>query len=151
MIYREDKKSNDLFYVCSLIEYIARKTKNKNSDIVNYLGINNINKIYDLADVYHSENIDSVCDEFIKKGKIVTGNYDNVGRCLYSVPSYWDIGKVFKRLIIMVSKNDKIPIVDALIKVYNSYVCDKINDYNSSFYYDNPQNIFNAYLYGEIE
>jgi len=28
MIRREEKKSNDLFYVCSLIDYIARKTKN---------------------------------------------------------------------------------------------------------------------------
>lgn len=25
---REPQKENDLFYVCSLIEYIARKTKN---------------------------------------------------------------------------------------------------------------------------
>lgn len=35
---REDKKSNDLFYTCSLIAYIARKTKNRQADIVNYLG-----------------------------------------------------------------------------------------------------------------
>lgn len=27
----------------------------------------------------------------------------------------------------------------------------KIDDYNSSFYYDAPQNILNAYLYQEIE
>ena len=25
---REDKKDNDLFYTCSLIDYISRKTKN---------------------------------------------------------------------------------------------------------------------------
>ena len=25
----EDQKQNDLFFTCSLIEYIARKTKNK--------------------------------------------------------------------------------------------------------------------------
>jgi len=51
----------------------------------------------------------------------------------------------------MVSKNDNISVIDALVEVYNSFVCDKINDYNSSFYYDSPQNIFNAYLYGVIE
>ena len=28
---------------------------------------------------------------------------------------------------------------------------DKIDDYNSSFYYEAPQNILNAYIYGEIE
>ena len=26
---REDNKLNDLFFVCSLIEYVARKTKNE--------------------------------------------------------------------------------------------------------------------------
>ena len=26
---REPKKDNDLFYTCSVIDYIARKTKNK--------------------------------------------------------------------------------------------------------------------------
>ncbi len=34
---------------------------------------------------------------------------------------------------------------------YGSFVSDLIDDYNSSFYYDNPQNILNAYLYGEVE
>ena len=28
---RESQKDNDLFYTCSLIDYIARKTKNKKS------------------------------------------------------------------------------------------------------------------------
>lgn len=42
MTGREPQKENDLFFTCSLIEYIARKTKNKNSDVVNYLGKDNI-------------------------------------------------------------------------------------------------------------
>ena len=29
---RESRKDNDLFFTCSLIEYIARKTKNKRAD-----------------------------------------------------------------------------------------------------------------------
>ena len=29
---RESKKDNDLFYTCSLIDYIARKTKNTSVD-----------------------------------------------------------------------------------------------------------------------
>ena len=35
---REDKKDNDLFYTCSLIDYISRKTKNIRADVVNQLG-----------------------------------------------------------------------------------------------------------------
>ncbi|MFV0504468.1 MAG: hypothetical protein ACK5LT_10995 [Lachnospirales bacterium] len=64
---REDKRQNDLFYTCSLIEYIGRKTKNKGNFVVNKLGKENIEKIYNLADVYHCENIEYVSDEFIKK------------------------------------------------------------------------------------
>lgn len=27
------------------------------------------------------------------------GNFDNVKACGYAIPSHWDIGKVYKRLI----------------------------------------------------
>lgn len=101
MTGREDPKSNDLFFTCSLIDYIARKTKNRRSTIVNTLGKSMVTKIYELADVYHSDNIDRVSD--------------------------------------------------ALFEAYNSFVSDKIEDFNSSFYYDAPQNILNAYIYGKIE
>ena len=42
-------------------------------------------------------------------------------------------------------------IIDALFAAYHSFVTDKIEDFNSSFYYDAPQNILNAFLYGKIE
>lgn len=35
-----------LFFVCGLIDYIARKTKNKRADIVNWLGKDWLQKIY---------------------------------------------------------------------------------------------------------
>ena len=35
---REARKDNDLFFTCALIDYIARITKNKSTDIVNWLG-----------------------------------------------------------------------------------------------------------------
>ena len=57
---REDKKDNDLFYTCSLIDYISRKTKNIRADVVNQLGRKRLEKIYDLADVYHCDNIDQI-------------------------------------------------------------------------------------------
>lgn len=142
---RETQKDNDLFFACSLIEYIARKTKNIRSEVVNKLGKIRISKIYDLADVYHCENIDKISDEFIEDADIVPGKFDNVADCGYSVPSYWDIGKVYKRLIKMVAADEKIEIIDALIEVYNSFISPKIDDYNSSVYYENPNYIFECY------
>ena len=42
-------------------------------------------------------------------------------------------------------------IIPALFAAYNSFVSEKIENFNSSFYYDAPQNILNAYLTGTIE
>ena len=151
MIGREDQKENDLFFTCSLIDYIARKTKNKRADVVNKLGKPFIEKIYDLADVYHSDNIETVSDDFIEKANITEGTFDNVASAKYAVPSHWDIGKVYKRLIIGISKEKNLPIVDSLFEAYNSFVSEKIDDYNSSFYYDAPRNILNAFVEGRIE
>lgn len=141
---RESQEDNNLFFTCSLIEYIARKTKNIRSEVVNKLGKDRINKIYELADVYHCDNIDAVSEDFINDANIVPGKFDNIAVCGYAVPSHWDIGKVYKRLIKMVAKEEKIEIVDALIEVYNSFISFKIDDYNSSVYYENPNYILNV-------
>lgn len=151
MTGRDDPKANDLFFTCSLIEYIARKTKNRRSAIVNQLGKALVTKIFNLADIYHSHNIDQVSDDFIQQANISTGTFDNVSASKYAVPSHWDIGKVYKRLILGISKEKNIDLIDALFAAYNSFVSDKIDDYNSSFYYDAPQNILNAFLDGKIE
>ena len=142
---RESQKDNDLFFTCSLIEYISRKTKNIRADVVNKLGKERISKIYDLADVYHCDNIDAVSDSFIEDADIVSGKFDNIADCGYIVPSYWDIGKVYRRLIKMVAEDEKIEIIDALIEVYNSFISPKIDDYNSSVYYENPNYILECY------
>lgn len=148
---REDKKENDLFFTCSLIEYIARKTKNRRSTVVDALGKASIEKIYDLADIYHSDNIDTVSEDFINRASLQEGSFDNISTALYAVPSHWDIGKVYKRLILGIAREKGLSIVDALFEAYHSFVSSKIDDYNSSFYYDAPQNILNAFLYGKIE
>lgn len=142
---RENKKNNDLFFTCSLIEYISRKTKNIRADVVNKLGKTRISKIYELADVYHCDNIDSVSDYFIDDANIHMGEFDNLSDCGYTVPSHWDIGKVYKRLIKMVAEDEKKGTVDALIEVYSSFISSKIDDYNSSVYYENPNYIFECY------
>lgn len=151
MTGRESRKENDLFFTCSLIEYIARKTKNKRDVVVNTLGKAAITKIYDLADVYHSDTIDRVSDDFIRSSNLTEGTFDNISAAKYAVPSHWDMGKVYKRLILGIAREKNMNIIDALFAAYNSFVNDKIQDYNSSFYYDAPQNILNAYIDGKIE
>ena len=147
---RENKKDNDLFFTCSLIEYISRKTKNIRADVVDKLGKTRISKIYELGDVYHCDNIDSVSDYFIADANIHMGEFDNLSDCGYALPSYWDIGKVYKRLVKMVAEDEKIETVDALMEVYSSFISLKIDDYNSSVYYENPNYIFECYKENKI-
>ncbi len=142
---RISQKDNDLIFTCGLIEYISRKTRNVRAEVVNRLGKDNMSKIYELADVYHCDNLDRVSDDFISAANIETGNFDNVAECHYSVPSLWDIGKVYKRLIKMVAENDNRDVIDVLTEVYNSFLSPKIDDYNSSFYYESPVYIYDCY------
>ena len=142
---RENQKDNDLFFTCALIDYISRKTKNTRKTVVNALGKQRLEKIYDLSDVYHSDNIDRVSDDFIEEAGILTGTFDNVADCKYAIPSHWDIGKVYKRLIKQVANEEQIGVIDALVKVYNSFLSPKIDDYNSSMYYENPAYLFECY------
>ncbi|MDR3142818.1 MAG: hypothetical protein LBU37_13990 [Tannerellaceae bacterium] len=147
---REKKEHNDLFFVCSLIEYIGRKTKNRRDVVVNAIGKEKLEHLYELADVYHSENIDKLSDELIEQHNIGTGAFDNVADGKYAIPTHWDIGKVYKRLIIDVAgKQSKKP-VDALMEAYNSWLSPMLEDYNSSLYYESPGYLYESYLNGEV-
>ena len=76
MTGRELKRHNDLFYLCALIEYVARATKNRNRVIVNALGEERLTKIYKLADIYHSDNIARVAYDLIKECNIENDYFD---------------------------------------------------------------------------
>jgi hypothetical protein len=145
---REEKQENDLFFVCSIIEYISRKTKNKRSDVVRLLGEQELSRLFQLADVLHSEALENTANDVISKCNITNGNFDNVALCKYAVPSHFDIAKVYKRLIVAVSHAKKISFVDTLIMIYTSWISDKIDDYNSSMYFENPQYLYESYNAG---
>ena len=102
-----------------------------------------------MADVYHSENIDKLSFELIEKHDIENGIFDNVANAQYSIPTHWDIGKVYKRLIIEINKKESKPLIDTLSEVYNSWLSRKIEDFNSSVYYESPEYLFQSYLKGE--
>ena len=127
------KNNNDLFYTCSLIEYIGRKTHNKRGEVVKALGKETINHIYSYADVFHSDLIDKVADEFIERSELKTGDYDNVGKCKYNVPDYWDIGEVFQRLV--EDTSDEEHVVEGIRKVFSSWIAERILNFNSDLFY----------------
>ena len=83
-----EKERNDYFYVCSLIEYIARETKNHRGDIVKCIGQEGIeNLLYD-AEVNHCLSFEQVCDEVVEEYKIKEGKFDTISECQYDVPIF---------------------------------------------------------------
>ena len=62
-----DSEKNDLFYVCSLIEYVARITQNKRGVVANCLGHNGVVKELKDAGVNHSLSFEQVGEEVIER------------------------------------------------------------------------------------
>ena len=55
-----EKQENDVFYVCSLIEYIARKTKNHRQDVIACFSKADIERQLRLAEVNHGLSFEQV-------------------------------------------------------------------------------------------
>ena len=55
-----------------------------------------------------------------------------------------------RNLVFAIVKDEKCSVVDAIEKSYHSFISEKIDDYNSSVFYDNPDNIFIAYKTGSL-
>lgn len=144
-----DDKKNDLFYICSLIEFIGRKTKNKRSTIVEILGKKELRRQLDIADVNHCLSFEQVSDEIIEYFNIKDGDFDSVGLCKYKVPTIQSIGKVYQRLIIT-SGLEENNMEDTIYKVFKSFISYEISDFNSSVYYSNPEYLKCSYLEGKL-
>lgn len=143
-----EQEKNDCFYVCSLIEYIARQTKNKRGVIVNALGKEGIEKqLYD-AEVNHCLSFEQVSDEVIEQYKITEGDFDTIADCKYTVPSFMDIGRLYSILIEDCSEPGKE--IDELISIFSSFISDKISEFNTDLYYQNPSYLKYSYQAGYL-
>ncbi len=132
-----------------MIEYIARKSKNARYDIVDYLG-DDLQRIYNYADVFHCEPIEKVADDFIQRDSISNGSYDNVAKCKYDIPDYWDIGGVFARLIEDCYEDENGNVINGIKEVYHSWLAERILNFNSDLYYQSREYIALCYKEGKV-
>lgn len=143
-----EKQKNDFFYVCSLIEYIARQTKNKRKVIVGALGKKGIEKqLYD-AEVNHCLSFEQVSDEVIAQYKITEGDFDTITKCKYTIPGFMDIGKLYSIMIEDCAENGRE--VEELINIFSSFISDKISDFRTDVYYQNPSYLECSYKAGYL-
>lgn len=140
---------DDLFYVCSMIEYVARETHNKTKDVVAKLSDKALLHQLKVASVNHCLSFEQVCDEWIEEYGISEGNFDNIATCRYTVPSVTSIGRVYQTLILEVMELYE-SVVEAIKKVYSSFISEEISDFNSNVYYSNPDYIKCSYEAGML-
>ena len=141
-----EKRQDDIYYVCTMIEYVARATNNRCRDIVKKLSKKNIEHQLKVAEVNHCLSYEQVSDEWIEEYGIVVGNFDNVNECKYTVPSVNAIGRVYQQLVIETMEvNEE---AQAIIDVFSSFISDEISNFNSNVYYSNPDYLKCSYQEG---
>ncbi len=106
-----------------------------------------------VANVLHAQNPEMVVDTWIEDYSLEEGNVDVTevfADLVEKVPSATQMGKVYQRLILdtlLPSEN----YVDGMIRVYNDAICDVIDNYNCSAYYEPSYVIAKAYLMGDSD
>ena len=143
-----EQERNDYFYVCALIEYIARETKNRRGDVVKAIGETGIEKLLYDAEVNHCLSFEQVSDEVIDYYRIKEGDFDTISNCHYSVPSYLDIGKLYSIMIEDCAESGDE--VKELMKIFCSFISDAISNFNSDLYYQNPDYLEWSYREGKL-
>ncbi|MBQ3678696.1 MAG: hypothetical protein II929_04185 [Succinivibrio sp.] len=146
----EDIEEDDLFFICYMIERVARHLHQRNRYVVNAIGKEELTHLISVANVLHSENPLKVQSDWIEQYNLQSGDFDitNVDRELADrIPTELEMGSVYKRLILdtMDTKED---FVDGIIRVYNNALCEVIDNYNCSAFYEPSYVIARAYQNG---
>ena len=141
---------NDLYFLCYMIERVARKLHQRNKYVVNAISNDEWERLISLANVLHCENPLKIEEEWIEEYGLKKGDFDiaNVDFELISeIPSETQVGKVYMRLILATLQPDE-NYIDGMIRVYNDEICEVIDNYNSSAYYEPSYVITRAYNNG---
>lgn len=146
----EEITENDLYFVCYMIERVARHIKQTNKYVVNRIGKDALYHLLSSAAVLHCENPEKIESEWIETYGLENGIFDitAVDRELASViPSALDMGAVYMRLI-RDTISSKENYADGIVNVYNSSICETIDNYNCSAFYEPSYVIARAYQNG---
>ncbi|WP_130864419.1 hypothetical protein [Bacilliculturomica massiliensis] len=143
----EEISRNDLYFICYMIERVARKLHQRNCYVVNAIKKEEWARLISLANVLHCENPLKIEDEWIEEYKLEKGAFDitDVDRQLAEhIPTATQMGKVYTRLICDTQLPEE-DYVEGLIRVYNDPLCEVIDNYNSSAFYEPSYVIVRAY------
>lgn len=143
----EQITENDLYFLCYMTEYVARKLHQKNKYVVNSISKDEWERLISLANVLHCENPLKIEAEWIEEYKLKRGDFDITDvepEFVDQIPSETQMGKVYMRLILATLQPEE-DYINGMIRIYNDEICDMIDNYNSSAYYEPSYVITRAY------
>lgn len=146
----EEIQTNDLYFMCYMIERVARHIHQKNKYVVNTIGEDELYHLISCANVLHSENPLKVEDDWIHEYNLKDSDFDItvVDKELATIiPSPLEMGEVYQRLIMDTMTSEE-NYVDGIIRVYNNDICEVIDNYNGSAFYEPSYVIARAYQNG---
>ena len=146
----EEIKKDDLFFICYMTERVARKLHQHNRYVVNTLGKDALEHLISVANVLHCENPLQVEEDWINEYRLEQGDFDieNVDKELVQkIPTPLEMGRVYQRLIVDTLQPQE-DYIDGMIRVYNDDICDVIDNYNCSAFYEPSYVIAKAYYNG---
>ena len=148
--FDEEIAEDDLYFLCYMIERVARKLHQRNSYVVNSISKDEWMHLISVASVLHCENPLKIEAEWIEEYELESGEFDITKvnpRWVDNIPTETQMGKVYKRLIVDTLTSEE-NYVDGLIRVYNNEICETIDNYNCSAYYEPSYVIARAYNEG---
>lgn len=143
----EEITKNDLYFMCYMVERVARKLKQHNAYVVNTIGEAYLRHLISVANVLHSVNPMQVEADWITDYHLQQGTFDitAVDKDLCEqIPAATAMGKVYMRLILATLQPDE-DYVQGMLRVYNNPICEVIDNYNASAYYEPSYVIARAY------
>lgn len=144
--FMNEKCKDDIYYVCTMIEFVSRITNNRRKDVISKLSKKNIEHQLKVAEVNHCLSFEQVSDEWIEQYGIKTGKANEIDNCRYTIPSVTSIGRVYQQLVLATIKGDDV--AQAIIDVFTSFISDEISNFNTNVYYSNPDYLRCSYEAG---
>lgn len=148
--FDEEIQTNDLYFICYMIERVARSLHQRNCYVVNKIGKKEMCHLISIANVLHAKNPLSVEEDWRNEYHLQQGNFNILDvdeRLVPQTPTATQMGKVYKRLILNTSQPEE-DYIDGLFRVYNHEICEVIDNYNCSAYYEPSYVIARAYYAG---
>jgi len=143
---------NDVFFVCSMVERVARKLHCRNREVVNAMGSDGLYHELSCAAASHCENPEKIAAQWIADYSLRPGSFDvlKVNPLLVAAPpTPTQMGGVYQRLVRDTRKDGESE-QHGILRVYNDPLCERVDNYNASAYYEPSYYLAQAFEKGDF-